>query len=78
MPGYDQPNDYNVFSRERQIGRIWKYAYKEHPWAKMPVWHWNWRDIPGEPDTEGHAPTLEAAMADFRKAWDKSTNSDVA
>ena len=22
------------------------------------------------PDTSGHAPTLESAMADFRRAWD--------
>jgi len=31
----------------------------------------NWRDVEGRTDTRGHSPTLEAAMADFRGAWDR-------
>jgi len=34
------------------------------------LWHWDWRDVDGRKDTQGHAPSLEAAMTDFRSVWD--------
>jgi len=30
------------------------------------------------PTIDGHAATLDAAMADFRRAWDVGRNSGVA
>ena len=68
-PGLDRTKDYNVLWRGRCIGRIWCHEYKLHPWEGLGPWHWDWQwDRLGV--TKGHAPTLEAAMADFRKAWD--------
>jgi hypothetical protein len=29
-----------------------------------------WRDVDGRKDAQGHAPSLEAAMTNFRSAWD--------
>ena len=69
MPGHDQQNDYNVLWRGRQIGRIWRYEYTEHPWSSKPAWHWEWRDVPDRTDAAGHGPTLESVMADFRRVW---------
>jgi len=40
------------------------------------LWHWKWSNVPRRPDTTGHAPTLEAAMADFRRAWDRLETED--
>jgi hypothetical protein len=70
-PGWSNQPDYNVVFRGRAVGRIWRFEYRDaggemgrHPW------HWRWREVEGRADTTGHAPTLEAAMTDFRKAWD--------
>jgi hypothetical protein len=69
-PGMDRTKDYNVLWRGREIGRIWFHEYKLHPWERFGPWHWDWQLERLGPHTEGHAATLEAAMADFRKAWD--------
>ena len=41
-------------------------------------WHWYWQLERLETETEGHAPTLESAMVDFRRAWDRSPQSVIA
>jgi hypothetical protein len=69
-PGFDQQNDYNVMWKGRQIGRVWRHAYDNHPWSGKGPWHWYWRNVPGRIDASGHGPTLESVMADFRRAWD--------
>jgi hypothetical protein len=69
-PNWDRKNDYNVIWRGQPIGRIWRHEYNNHSWAGMGPWHWSWHGVADRPDTTGHAPTLEAAMADFRRAWD--------
>lgn len=74
-PGWDRLTDYHVIWRGQRIGRVWQYAYVNHPWTGLGPWHWQWSSVPGKPNTEGHAPTLEAAMADFRRAWDASSAS---
>jgi hypothetical protein len=69
-PGHGEL-DYDVIFRERPIGRIWKFDYTGDtttgPRADY-LWHWYWRDMDGKKDTHGHSPTLEAAMADFRRS----------
>jgi hypothetical protein len=77
-PGWDAKTDFNVHFRGREIGRIWRHEYKDHGDYSRHPWHWYFRGVPGRPDTTGHAPTLEAAMADFRKAWDAASESGVA
>ena len=77
-PNFDARYDYNVLFRGKVVGRMWRYEYRNHPWQDQPPWHWDWRGVPGRPDTEGHAPTLESAMADFRKAWDSALESGAA
>lgn len=72
MPGHDPESDYDVIWQGRIIGRVWRYEYKNHPWYKEPPWHWRWSDVKGRMDRAGHSPTLEAAMADFRKAWGRA------
>ena len=70
-PGWDSEPDYNVVCRGRAIGRIWRFAYGNYSGDMgRHAWHWYWRDVEGRADMQGHAPTLEAAMAEFRKAWD--------
>jgi hypothetical protein len=69
-PGMDRTKDYDVLWRGRESGRIWFHEYRLHPWEGLGPWHWDWQLERLGPHTEGHAPTLEAAMADFRKAWD--------
>jgi hypothetical protein len=64
--------DYDVVFRGRRIGRIWEHDYTgavSGPMANY-LWHWYWRDVEGRKDAEGHAPTLQATMAGFRRAWD--------
>jgi hypothetical protein len=73
-PEMDRTKDYNVLWRGSEIGRIWYHVYTRHPWEGLGPWHWDWQLERHGPWTKGHAPTLEAAMADFRRAWD----SDVA
>src|SRR5688572_1823402 len=75
---WDRSQDHDVLHRGRVIGRIWRHEYRNHPWADAPPWHWHWRGVTGLPDTEGHAQTLEAAMADYRRAWDAARESGVA
>jgi hypothetical protein len=74
-PGQDRRYDYNVLWRGQTIGRVWRYDYTQQ---ELPVWHWRWNDVAGKPNRKGHAPTLEAAIADFRRAWDKSAKSGAA
>jgi len=52
--------------RDRIVGRIWCYdaGSMSGPMAEY-LCHWYWRDLEGRKDTEGHAPTLAAAMSDF-------------
>jgi hypothetical protein len=69
-PEMDRTKDYNVLWRGREIGRIWFHEYRLHPWEDLGPWHWDWQLERLGPHTKGHAPTLEAAMADFRRAWD--------
>jgi hypothetical protein len=71
-PGWDRENDHDVVFRGRKVGRIWKYDYTGKTSGEMArwLWHWDWRDVDGRKDAQGHAPSLEAAMTDFRSAWD--------
>jgi hypothetical protein len=81
--GYRRPpcthgdGDYNVMRRGKVIGRIWRHEYTRHPWEGLGPWHWDWRINRASPWSEGHAPTLEAAMADFRTAWDSRTHASA-
>jgi hypothetical protein len=77
-PGHDAASDYNVMWCGRNIGRVWRYEYQNHPWDGMGPWHWYWELERHSGRTEGHAPTLESAMADFRRAWDSSRQSAKA
>jgi hypothetical protein len=69
-PEMDRTKDYDVLWRGRAIGRIWFHKYTMHPWEGLGPWHWDWQLERLGPVTGGHARTLEAAMADFRRAWD--------
>ena len=62
-PGYNRENDYDVMFRGRKVGRIWKYDYTGKVGGEMAhwLWHWDWRDVDGRKDAQGHAPSLEAA-----------------
>jgi hypothetical protein len=64
--------DYNVIRHGRTLGRIWCHDYTGAVSGEMArhLWHWHWRDVQGRADASGHAPTLDSAMADFRRAWD--------
>jgi hypothetical protein len=72
-PGWSNEPDYSVLFRGRVIGRVWRYDYAGDCSGEMArnLWHWDWREVDGRADQTGHAPTLEAAMADFRRAWDR-------
>ena len=79
-PNWDKTADFDVLLRGRRIGRVWRFDYTHvtsGPRAGYP-WHWYWRSVEGRDDAEGDAPTLEAAMADFRRAWDRPAESTVA
>jgi hypothetical protein len=71
-PTRQMGEDYNVMWRDRAVGRVWCHDYIGAVSGEMArhLWHWHWRDVRGRADAAGHAPTLEAAMADFRLAWD--------
>ena len=71
-PGWSNEPDYNVMFRGRAVGRIWRFDYGRDAGGEIGrhLWHWHWREVEGRADTTGHAPTLEAAMTAFRKAWD--------
>jgi len=65
-------NDFDVLFRGRRVGRIWRYDYTGKVSGEMArwLWHWDWRDVEGRKDAEGHCGSLEVAMAQFREAWD--------
>lgn len=69
---FEHGADFNVLWRDTVVGRIWRHDYSRDSRGEIArhMWHWRWRDVQGRPDTAGHAPTLESAMADFRRAWD--------
>ena len=69
-PGLDQQNDYDIIWRGNRVGRIWRHDYQNHPWSGLGLWHWSRCNARGRHVAEGHGPTLEAVMADFRRAWD--------
>jgi len=71
-PEPDRTVDYNVLWRGRVIGRIWRHEYENHPREGQGPWHWDWRMDRDSPWSEGHAPTLETAMADLRRTWNAS------
>ena len=79
-PGLGREPDYDVIFRDRPIGRIRKYDYTGDTTGPMTdyLWHWYWRNMDGKKDTQGHSPTLEAVMADFRRAWDSATPNVVS
>ena len=67
--GYDRENDYDVVFRGRKVGRIWKYDYTGKVSGEMArwLWHWDWHDVEGRKDAEGHCGSLEVAIP---RAWD--------
>ena len=71
-PGWGRENDYDVVFRGHKVGRIWKYDYTGKTSGEMArwLWHWDWRNVDGRKDAEGHCGSLEVAMAQFRAAWD--------
>ena len=77
-PNHDRMNDYNVIWRGRHIGRIWRHEYRNHPREGLGPWHWYWQTERLGRETEGHTLTLEAAMTDFRRAWDRSAQGGEA
>ena len=79
-PGWDRTGDYDVLFHGRHVGRVWRFDYKDEVSGGMGrmLWHWYWRNVEGRADARGDAPTLESAMADFRRAWDASSQSTVA
>ena len=78
-PGWDATTDYDVLFRDRRVGRIWQYDYTGKVSGDMAryLWHWYFRDVDGRKDTQRHAASLEAAMADFRIAWDAPASNVV-
>lgn len=71
---FEKNSDFRVVWRDRAVGRIWRHDYSGASSGDIARyhWHWHWRCVEGRPDASGHAPTLEAAMAHFRRAWDAS------
>ena len=72
--------DFNVVWRNQVVGRIWRHDYSRNTTGEMArcLWHWERRNVEGRGTQSGHAPTLESAMADFRRAWDSASESGVA
>ena len=71
-------NDYNALWRGQHIGRIWRHEYQNHPWTGFGSWYWYWQLERLEREIEAHAPTLESAMADFRRVRNLSPQSGEA
>ena len=69
-PGLDQQNDYDIIWCGNRVGRIWRHDYQNHPWSGLGLWHWSRCNERGRDVAEGHGPTLNAVMADFRRAWE--------
>jgi hypothetical protein len=60
--------DYAVFSGEWEMGRI----YEERGSPQHLRWYWSLHGILGKPlgiRTDGRAPTLKAANAQFEASW---------
>jgi hypothetical protein len=60
--------DYAVFSGEWEMGRIYEECGSPHHLR----WYWSLHGILGKPldiRTDGRAPTLEAAEAQFEASW---------
>jgi hypothetical protein len=70
--------DFNVLWRSQVVGRIWRHDYSRDTRGDMARYPWHWERRGERGEQSGHAPTLESAMADFRRAWDGSTQSGVA
>jgi hypothetical protein len=71
-PSMDPETDFDVVFRGRKVGRIWRYDYagaRSDEGARY-LWHWYIRGVEGRADIDGHAATLDTAMADFRRGWD--------
>lgn len=64
--GRPPENDYDVMCEGKVVGRIYKTERYE------PVeWFWgNYRE-PNSAEDRGFAPSLEAAKAAFKKAWER-------
>ena len=65
------PDDCAAFQRKAlTFPKNWRHQYPNHPWTGLGPWHWYWEWEHQHRTPTAHAPTLEAAMADFRKVWD--------
>jgi hypothetical protein len=72
VPRYVKGADFKVVWCDSTIGRIWRHDYSGDTggdYARF-LWHWRLNGAGERPEIVGHAPTLESAMADFRRAWD--------
>ena len=74
-PGWDGKNDYNVIYRGNRVGRIHKYDRYDSPPHAGFSWHWHMSNAPDRKDAQGHTHSLEAAMSDFRNAFDDADPS---
>jgi hypothetical protein len=62
--------DYTVYSGEWAVGRI----YEEHGGPDSLRWYWSlhgWLGEDADLRTNGRAPTLDEAKAQFESAWRK-------
>jgi hypothetical protein len=76
-PNWDVTFDYDVFFLGCPVGHVWRHEYRLHPYEGWP-WHWTFKNSEGWTEADGHALTLEAALADFRSAWDVARKKGVA
>jgi len=69
--------DYDVLADGKVVGRIYEDASASTP----PDMRWFWSVtaiVPAIPNrANGHAPTLDGAMAKFRAAWEKAKAADT-
>jgi hypothetical protein len=54
------------------------HDYVGERWAGLGPWHWYWEWEHQHRTPTAHAPTLEAAMADFRKVWQGEGSTSLA
>ncbi|HVV79116.1 MAG TPA: hypothetical protein VHD59_05830 [Pseudolabrys sp.] len=76
-PNWDVGNDFDVFFLGRRVGRVWRHEYRLHPYEGWP-WHWTFKNLEGGTEADGHGLSLEAALADFRAAWNVARKKGVA